>query len=291
MNKQIVIRKTDCDGIGNVLKGFISAYSVYDNTVIECNKNYVFGNYDKILNSKHIYNIDEDNEDNIKNIEYFYTCRLMVLKEEEKYQQHIPNEFFYSDRGGNSFISNLFSDSVLIDWNYDESKISYKVKNRILKTIKKISFNDTVTNEYNLIKNKIKNIGILGILGISIRTWKSSHEKGIDRLYSSSIYKEKIKEVLVNNLIDCIVLSFDNNDYIEEYTSYISTLPNISNKQIYILNNIISHDLDPLQKVIIKILLLSDCKHFIANRISTFSEIIFWFSMYKFIDQIVYPLF
>jgi hypothetical protein len=267
MNKQIVIKKTNCDGIGNVLKGFISAYSIYDNTVIECNKDYIFGNYDKILNNKHIYN-----NENKENKEYFYTCRLMVLKEEEKYQQHIPNEFWHTDRGGNSFISNFFSDNTLIDWNYDQSKIS---------------FNHIVFNEYNLLKdilNKYKNK-----LGVSIRTWKSSHESGIDRAYSVDIYKEKIKEVLNNNPIDCILLSFDNNDYIEEYISYLSSI--YDKDKIYVLNNIINKDLDPLQKVIIKIFLLSDCKHFIANRISTFSELVFWFSMYKFVDQSVYPLF
>jgi hypothetical protein len=280
MNKQIVIRKTNCDGIGNVLKGFISAYSIYDNTVIECNKDYIFGNYDKILNAKHIYS-----GNNMENIEYFYTCRLMVLKDEEKEQQHIPNEFWHTDRGGNSFISNFFSDHVLIDWNYDQSKISYPVKNRILKTIKKISFSDVIIKEYNILKNNYKNK-----LGISIRTWKSSHENGIDRLYSPDIYKQKIKEVLDNNSIDCILLSFDNNECIEEYLSYIST-HNKENKNVYVLNNIINKDLDPLQKVIIKIFLLSDCKYFIANRISTFSELVFWFSMYKFTDQIVYPLF
>jgi hypothetical protein len=214
----------------------------------------------------------------------------MVLKDEEKEQKHISNEFWYTDRGGNSSISNLFSDHILIDWNYDQLLISYPLKNRILKTIKKIKFNEEVMEEYKSIKSKInKEINEYNnILGISIRTWKSSHENGIDRLYSSDIYKQKIKQILDNENVDCLFLSFDNTNYIEEYVSYISS---ISNKKIYILNNIINNQLDSLQKVIIKIFLLSDCKHFIANRISTFSELVFWFSMYKFIDQQVYPLF
>ena len=38
---------------------------------------------------------------------------------------------------------------------------------------------------------------------------------------------KKIKEVLDNNSIDCILLSFDNDDYIEEYISYISSICNM----------------------------------------------------------------
>jgi hypothetical protein len=44
------------DGIGNVLKGFITASGISNNVVIECNPTYMYGNYDTILDDRHIFN-------------------------------------------------------------------------------------------------------------------------------------------------------------------------------------------------------------------------------------------
>jgi len=48
------------------------------------------------------------------------------------------------------------------------------------------------------------------------------------------------------------------------------------------------NSINDLQFAIIKIILLSKCNYFIANRISSFSELVFWFSK---CNIKVFPLF
>ena len=91
-NIQFVIRKTYYDGLGNVMKGFITAFSVNPNTKIECNPTYKFGVYDTVLDSQHIF--DPDTNDKVF---YMYTSRMLVLAEEEGVQEHIKN---YENREG-----------------------------------------------------------------------------------------------------------------------------------------------------------------------------------------------
>jgi len=54
-NIEFVIKKPICDGIGNVLKSYITALSANENSTIDCNSDYVFGIYNTVLDDKHIY--------------------------------------------------------------------------------------------------------------------------------------------------------------------------------------------------------------------------------------------
>jgi len=264
---QIVIRKSYIDGIGNVFKAFISALGLQDNVVVECNNNFMYGKYDTILDDKFIFK----NSGEIKN-EYFYTSRLLVQKSEEDIQQNIPNEFNGTDGCQNRNLNHLFSFSKLIDSNYDPGKICDVIKNRVFASIDKIIFKDIIINEFNEHK-KIMINKPCDNLAISVRTWKASHEHNINRPYHFDVYKNKIVELLEKNKnIKNVILSIDNdsylNDYIELFKTHDVTLNVLSRKEY----------LNELQFSIIKILLLSRCQYLIANRISTFSELIFWFS-------------
>ena len=64
-------------GIGNTLKGFISGLSINPNTKIECNQNYILGNFDTVIDSNFILDIN-DNEK--YDIEPFSSCRFLILK-------------------------------------------------------------------------------------------------------------------------------------------------------------------------------------------------------------------
>ena len=113
-----------------------------------------------------------------------------------------------------------------------------------------------------------------------MRTWTASHEYNINRKYSFEIYKNAINDVLAKkSSINTIVLSLDNEIVESEYRELLKNYPNII---IYRETNV-----NHLQYVIIKMLLLSKCGYFICNRISTFSELVFWFSECK---QKVIPL-
>jgi hypothetical protein len=273
---KIVIRKPEIDGIGNVLKGFISAYSVYENTVVECNPTYVFGNYDTVLEAKHIFVPDNEG------IDYFRTCRLLVLASEECDQPHIPNEYWHTDRGS-SIISPVFSDHVLIDWNYDADKLCEKVRTRILTTIDRISFHPDVIAAYEKMKTAIFTNG--PALGISVRTWRCHHEHDIDRPYSGDVYKNKIRDTILADVsLQTIVLSTDNESVNQEYIDYCKSVrPGLT---VHMLSD--KGTLNELQYTLLKIWLLSDCSVFICNRISTFSELVFWFGKCQ---QTIFPLF
>jgi hypothetical protein len=267
----LVSRKTNTDGIGNVLKGYISALSITENAFIQNNPEYELGDYASVFDEKHIFNNNPT-----KPVQYYYTFRFALLKGEEYIQENIENE--YSAKVHESGIGNHLFDSYycldkVIDLNYDNEKVHPIVRNRILENFKKITFKpiilEYVNQAYELFKNK-------NALGVSIRTWKASHEKNINRKYDPEIYKEKIKEVLnLHKEIDTIVLSIDNEEYLSDYKDFFTNL-NIS--CLYIKY---PTEVNKLQESVIKILLLGKCKYMIGNRISTFTELVYWLSECK----------
>lgn len=256
-------------GIGNTLKGFISGLTVNPNTKIECNSNYILGNFDTILDQKYILT-EIDIQNNI--IEPFSSCRWLILKEEESIQIDLPYEYsnYNAVDLNNPKYTHLFTPKVTIDHNYDRSLIHDNVYNRFMKIIRSISFQPIIYSEVNKYENKYK-IDFETSLGISVRTWTASHEYNINRPYSFDIYKKAITEVLSNNpQIKTIVLSLDNERIEPEYIELLQ-------KYDVNINIYRETDMNHLQYIIIKMLLLSKCGHLICNRISTFSELVFWF--------------
>jgi hypothetical protein len=287
-NVRFVVRKTACDGIGNVLKCFITGLSANPNTQIECNPNYIFGNYDTVLDRKHIFQEgslqDEQNGAKMKN-EYIYTSRLLVLAEEESHQSHIFSDENQEYNGtGNMAYNFLYSPNVLIDYNYDPDRICDKVKQRIISVIQAIQFSmlihDRVYRNTSLMVSGGKR------LGISIRTWRSFHEHGIERPYNFETYANKILEVL-NEVpdIQTIVLSLDNHSVEKQYLDLVEQF----GKRVVVLRRDDGDIcINPLQHSVIKMLTLARCEYLICNRISTFSELVFWFGGCK---AKVFPLF
>lgn len=263
-NIQFVITNIRPLGIGNILKCLISALSINDDTVIKCEPDYIYGNYDAILDDKFIF------KDNCtKEQEKVYTCRLLIHRNEEEFQEDIPNEEWWLGGLENPKFHHYFSFTKRIDWNYDPNRVHPIVKNRIFSTIDKIIFKDIVLNEVSNISSIFKDNNTLGI---SVRTWKCKHENDINRAYDFDTYKNKIIEVVNNNSINMIVLSLDNESYYKDYDNLFKELgiEHILLKRSDYINEI--------QYAIVKVLILGKCNFFIGNRISTFSELVFWFS-------------
>ena len=263
---QIVISKTNCDGIGNVLKGYVSALSINDNSVIECNPEYMYGTYDTILEDNHIY------KDEGQKIERAGTCRLLILKEEEPYQQHTYTGCLIYSGIGNDRLNHFFC-PTLIDWNFNPECVHTIVKNRILANFDKIKFkpiiNESLDKYYQTFKDN-------KTLGISIRTWKGLHEHNIQGPYSVEKYITEIRNVLnINKDINKIIISIDNHDYFYDYETFFKEL----NIPYEILNK--SPDLNHLQYAILKALILSRCDFVIGNRNSTYTELIMWLGRLK----------
>jgi len=259
-------------GIGNIFKCLISALSVHSDTVIQCYPDYIYGTYDTILDKRFIYS------GTTKELEKVYTCRLLILKDEEDHQMDLPTEEWYIGGLENPRFHHFFSFSKRIDWNYDLSKISPKVQQRLFRVIDQIQFTDMVYHEVEQWAHRIPSTS----LGVSIRTWKASHEQGVHRPYEFSWYRDAIKKV--GDLHpDCttVVLSIDNSLFLEPYLEWLRE----QNKEVLILER--KAHWNPIQYAIIKVLVLARCPFFIGNRISTFTELVFWFGKGK---SIVYPI-
>jgi hypothetical protein len=267
---QFVIKDYDQDalGIGNIFKCLISALSINPDTVIKCHKNYIYGHYDTVLDKKFIYTGETE-----KFIQPVYTCRLLLLKEEEEYQPNIPSDEWYMNGLSNPEFHHYFSFSNQIDWNYDPDKIHERVRNRFFTSIDRIIFTPTILSEVQTFLTKVS----YPVLGVSVRTWKSHHENGINRAYNPNIYRDKITEVLQANPIISVILSIDNETYVDPYLD----LPNM------IILRKPAHFND-IQFAVYKMLVLSHTNYFIGNRISTFTELVFWFSKH---NTKVYPVF
>jgi hypothetical protein len=253
MNIYIKLPPTNI-GIGNGLKAFITYLSLSDNVKIEDKHGYLLGDYSSILNSNHIYKGEPN---------YYpkFTWRFLILNAEEQYQKNISDTFM------DDIIlpHHVFSHKVYIDLVYDKSLISEQVFQRIMRGIDKIVWSEKVITEVNKIKDDIGD----NCLGISVRTWKASHEKNIDRQYNVEDYKNAINKFITNKKIKNIFLSVDYNPAYIEYQELLKDYNVISYH---------SHDVTELQRVCIKVLALSKCRYFIGSKSSTFTELVFWLS-------------
>jgi len=258
MDLPIVILKTYVDGIGNTMNGLISGLSIDSRTTIECNNKYSLGLYDTVLDEKHIYQGGS--------YTLWGTFRLLVLKTEESEQEHIQTEFTDIQTHGQS----EFSDKCAIDMNYDPKKICDRVKNRILGVIRTIVFKQCI---HDWVATYTSQIVPSTTLGISVRTWKAKHETNIHRAYNSDTYKRAILNSIPG--MTHVLLSVDNDSVLEEYTEFLSKFP----VSLVVLTK--TENENETQHAFVKMLALSNCAKFIGNRMSTFSELVFWFSECK----------
>ena len=277
----LVVPVTSLAGIGNTLKGLITALSLTDDAKVRCNPMAMMGDFTKVLADEHIY------KEGTNGYDEFSTCRFLILKSEENVQRDLPNELSYYNGVdmSNPKFHWLFSMRSMIDFYYDRSLIADVVFDRILRGINKICWTGVVLSEVARVRavmfpsaptsgSETKPPG--SILGISIRTWKAKHEYNIDREYSPQKYQAAIREAVreakcdgKEKAIDRVFISFDNPmaapDYVEALTEFT------------IISYVKPDHVTELQCAVIKMLLLSETDYFVCNRISTFSELVFWF--------------
>ena len=273
---QLIIKDYEKDslGIGNVLKNLISALRIHHDVVIRCAPEYIYGAYDQILADRYIAT-----EHTTKVRETVTTARLIILRSEDGLQEDIPSEEWYMGGLNNPRFHHLCSFQKRIDWNYDPLRIHPHVKESILHTIRGIEFRPIIHQEVERLSPFPRD----STLGVSIRTWKAHHESNIGRAYDPSTYLQTMDSVLQQHPeIKTVVLSIDNHDYIGPYTAWCKD------------RGITCHVLEKqdgvtaIQYALIKALTLSRCPYVIGNRISTFTELIFWFGECK---PVMYPIF
>lgn len=273
-NYQLVIRNYYQDhlGIGNVLKCLITGLSINDDTVIECYPNYMYGAYDTVLDPKFIYRPEVSSHKERVPIQ---TCRIMLMYYEDAYQDDLPNEEVTLDPIHRSLFHWCFSRTKRIDWHYDPALVDERVRQRVLSDIRKIVFLPVI---HESVEKWTRLFADRPSLGISIRTWTAAHEGIIGRPYSFEVYRDRIAEVMsAHPEIQTLVVSVDNSAVWGQYAAELSAAyPRCA---FVLLQR--PDDLNPIQYAVCKALTLARCTHFIGNRISTFSELVYWFGECK----------
>jgi hypothetical protein len=280
-NYRFVIREYHADkcGIGNVLKCLITALSINDDVTIQCYPEYEYGAYDTILDDSFIF---DESRVTTKELVRVNTCRLLLLYYEDEIQEDLPNEYMEMDPIHPRMFHWYFSKTKRIDWHYDPSKVDERVRARIFNSIQKIKWKPIVTDTVSVWTSAFsKQV----TLGISVRTWKASHESDIRRPYEMEVYQKEIDRVIQEHPeVETFVLSVDRIDCVMDYIRYLSTTyPSRSLVWLSPLPHLL-----PIQYAISKALTLSHCTYFIGNRISTFSELVYWFGRCR---PVVYPVY
>jgi len=280
-NYQFLITGYENDrlGIGNVLKCLITALSINDDVKIRCAPEYVYGCYDAILADRFLYN---EACPTSKEIVPVYTCRFNLLYYEDEIQEDLPNEESGIHPIHPTLFHWYFSKTKRIDWWYDPARVHPHVRARILAAMDKIQWKpivgETVETWCKAFASRIS-------LGVSIRTWTGIHEQNVCRPYAPEVYKERIAQVVEEHPeIQTFVLSFDRDTHREEYITHLTTT--YPSRSIVILSPL--RHLHPIQYALTKAFTLARCQYVIGNRMSTFTELIYWFGRCQ---PMVYPVF
>lgn len=260
MKTPYVVNGLRPNGIGNMVKSLITGLAVDSETTIKPDPSYSLGLYDTVFDSKHIY----------KGGPFlpWGTYRFLILKDEENDQVHTESSFSNIEVGGRD---DVFSTKVAIEENYDRNRISEKVRNRILNTIHSLIFLPCI---HSWVHEYTSRFNPETTLGISVRTWTAQHEQNTimdsQRRYSFNTYAEAIREELHSDITH-VVLSLDNINYANEYLKFISSYP----VSVILLKH--PTDQNDTQYSFVKMLVLSKCNTIIANKVSTFTDLVFWF--------------
>lgn len=251
----LVLTKPRVDGIGNIVNGLVSGLAIDPDTRITCNPEYSLGVYDTVFAPRHIYTGGPATP--------FGTFRLLVLKSEEADQVHTETEFHDIQTCGQP----AFSDRVAIDMNYDPARLSDAVRTRLCRTFQSLEFLPCIPAWVN---DELRSVSPSTTLGVTVRTWTAPHESNIHRPYAAEVYKQAIQRELTP-AVTHVVLSVDNDAHLAEYLEFLRAFP----VAVHVLAR--REGQNDLQHAFVKALTLSKCATVIGSRMSTFTELVYWF--------------
>ena len=270
-----IVRKTTCDGIGNVVKGFLSALSVNPRSYVQVVPGYRLGRYDLALAPEHVWDpvrpLGLEGEDH----ETLYTCRLLILQSEEWEQPLLANEYNHPPfTTGNPRLEHFYSGRSAIDWHYDSSRLAGDVASRIDRAVASVRFLPTV---HELVRNALASVvsspdgrGGGPLIGVSVRTWKAPHEQGVHRAYDPAVYRAALEPLLPGSA--GVLLSVDCEEETEAFVEWLR--PRTPRLRVLEWGK----DVDATREAFAKMLSLARCDVVVGARLSTFLELVFWFS-------------
>lgn len=255
-------------GLCNVLKSFVTALSIEENTNILPRFDAHFdANYKEIIDDSLIcHNQSEMGES-------FVSARFLILKSEEDEQPDLVNDAkVLGDHPNiaNKKLAYLFS-THSIDWFYDRSLVCDKVFNRIMSGIERIKWKDIVLSEVQKVIKEFEH----PVLTIQIRTWKHKFDPpnifqirdGVKRCYNFETYKDAIDKFLPKT--KTIFLTADVDHVLPQYIKYLKDYKIVTYKQ--------SSHLTYMQHASATMLIGSHSDMLVCSRLSTYAECMWWF--------------
>ena len=253
-----VIRKTSCDGLGSVLKCLLNGLSIASECRIR------LGCYDTVLDPVHVF---DETLSGSHQIEDMYTCRLLMLRKESVLFDGLPPLPHFHRRDGvqNTRLNRFFVTDRRIDFCYEPDKIPLPIRERVLGAVRRVAFHGTVLTAVERLCGSFTSFGD-GVLGVSVRTWSAS--------YDLIVYEKAIERAVRSYGITLLVLSIDN-PACNLLAPYLELAARFG-VQCLVLEA--DARLNDLQHAAVKMLVLSRCRFFIGNYMSTFTELVYWFS-------------
>tara|TARA_R110000868_G_scaffold387460_7_gene656052 strand:- start:123 stop:947 length:825 start_codon:yes stop_codon:yes gene_type:complete len=254
-------------GLCNVLKSFVTSLSIGETNILPRFNLHFDANYNEILDDSLICHGSHEFGQS------FISARFLILKSEENEQPDLINDAkSLGDHPNiaNKSLSYLFS-THSIDWFFNRNLICDTVFNRIQKGISKIKWRPEVLSEVERVSKDFE----YPLLTIQIRTWThqfdppncTSIRDGVIRDYNFETYKNAINEFLPK--VKTIFLTSDNDSVLPEYLEYL--------KDYNVITYTKPNNVTQMQYSAASMLIASKCDMMVCNRLSTFSECIWWF--------------
>lgn len=257
-------------GLCNVLKSFVTAISIGETNILPRFDIHFDADYREILDDSLICHGPHEFGDS------FVSARLLILKSEENEQADLINDAkALGDHPNiaNKSLSYIFS-THSIDWFYDRALISDDVYNRIQNGISKIKWRNEVLSEVERVSANFE----YPLLSIQIRTWThqfdppncTSIRDGVIRDYNFETYKNAIDQFLNSETPPkTIFLTADVDSVLPQYLEYLKDYNVVTYTKL--------EHVTQMQYSAASMLLGSKSDMLVCNRLSTFSECMWWF--------------
>jgi hypothetical protein len=254
-------------GLCNVIKSLVTALSIGETNILPRFNAHFDADYNEILDDTLICHGPHEFG------ESFISARFLILKSEENQQPDLINDAkVLGDHPNivNKKLAPLFS-THSIDWFFNRNLICDTVYNRIQSGISKIKWKNEVLSEVDRVSKDFE----YPLLTIQIRTWThkfdppncTSIRDGVIRDYNFETYKNAIDKFLPN--VKTIFLTSDNDSVLPQYIEYL--------KDYNVITYTKPDNVTQMQYSSASMLIASKCDMLVCNRLSTFSECIWWF--------------
>lgn len=253
----------------DVIKSFINAKSINNNSYIHVNYENEMSRYnqlfkEEIINPMNLYGTQE----------IFLMNRLCALKDEE-IMKNTKNLLTFKPVNDISKFIDKYQTNQFFDFQYDKTLIHSNITQRIISIVNymKLNINDTIKDFAQNIINRIQQPAI----GIYIHELNTNTNNPYSRFEKEIIVKH-LQEQLNNNLIKTIIIFCENSSDLPTFLPYCNSYPTLTPQ---------NDKFTVLQNQLTRLLIFSQCQILIGKRSHNLTDLSFWFSQ---CSQTVVPI-